>query len=61
MDRTVSPSEITFGDQVIINNHLYTVKSTLGPDRIGTYDFYVIDEQGQDHLEIVNGEVRLIV
>lgn len=61
MDRTVSPAEITFGDQVVINSHVYTVKSTFGPDRIGTYDFYVIDEMGQDHLEIVNGEVRLRV
>lgn len=61
MDRKVSPAEITFGDTVVINQHSYLVKSTFGPDSIGTYDFYVVDESGRDHLEIVNGEVTLRV
>jgi hypothetical protein len=61
MERIVSPGDISYGDQVVINHHTYTVKSTFGPDRIGTYDFYVIDETGRDHLEIVNGAVTLRV
>ncbi len=36
MERIVSPGEVSFGDQVVINKHTYTVKSTFGPDRIGT-------------------------
>ena len=61
MEKIVSPSEVSYGDQVVINHHLYTVKSTFGPDRIGTYDFYLQDERGHDHLEIVNGAVTLRV
>ena len=61
MEKIVSPEQVSYGDQVVINHHTYTVKSTFGPDRIGTYDFYVIDESGRDHLEIVNGEVTLRV
>jgi hypothetical protein len=61
MEKIVSPSEVSYGDQVVINRHTYTVKSTFGPDNIGTYDFYVIDEKGRDHLEIVNGAVTLLV
>jgi len=61
MELIVSPGEVSYGDQVVINRHTYTVKSTFGPDRIGTYDFYVVDETGRDHLEIVNGAVTLRV
>ena len=46
MDKKVAPSQLNFGDEVIINHQHFQVKDIHGPDRIGTYDFYVIDERG---------------
>lgn len=59
MDRKVTPDRINFGDQVRINQHEYIVKAVNGPDRIGTYELYVIDQQGQPHLEIVSEAITL--
>jgi hypothetical protein len=50
---------ICCGDQVRINHHEYTVKAVNGPDRLGTYDFYVVDQQGRDHVEIVSEAITL--
>ena len=59
MDRKVTPDMICYGDQVRINEHEYTVKAVNGPDRLGTYDFYVVDKQGRDHVEIVSEAITL--
>jgi hypothetical protein len=36
-----------------------TVKYIDGPDRIGTYDFHVIDKIGNSHIEILEGLVTI--
>lgn len=51
---TVSPDRITYGDQVVINKHLCTVKLIDGPDNAGAYDLYA-------HDEITGADVRAIV
>jgi hypothetical protein len=59
MDKIVAPSQLNFGDEVIINHQHFTVKDIHGPDRIGTYDLYLKDEQGRDRIEIVTEAVTL--
>lgn len=59
MDKIVAPSQLNFGDEVIINHQHYTVKDIYGPDRIGTYDLFLKDEQGRDHIEIVTEAITL--
>jgi len=59
MDKKIEPSQLNFGDEVIINHNHYQVKGILGPDRIGTYDLYLKDDQGRDHIEIVTEAVTL--
>jgi hypothetical protein len=53
------PDIVQFGDTVIVNNNEYQVKFIDGPDRIGTYDFYLIDKSGQPHIEFVTGTVTI--
>ena len=59
MEKKVKPGLLTFGDEVIINRTHYTVKDIYGPDRLGTYDLFLKDEQGRDHIEIVTEAVTL--
>lgn len=59
MDKKVTPNRIMSGDIVSINGHRYMVKDINGPDYIGTYDIYVRDQQGQDHIEIVTEAITL--
>jgi hypothetical protein len=57
----VPPTEINCGDGIVFNNNVYTVKYIDGPDRIGTYDVNVIDQQGNSHIELVTDLVTIIV
>ena len=57
----VSPTHLNMGDHIVINNQELTVKYVDAPDRIGTCDLYVIDQQGRDQHAIVTGLVTLIV
>jgi hypothetical protein len=57
----VAPTEINCGDGIVFNNNVYTVKYIDGPDRIGTYDVNVIDQQGNSHIELVTDLVTIIV
>ena len=59
MDKKVAPSQLNFGDEVIINHQHFQVKDIHGPDRIGTYDLYLKDAQGRDRVEIVTEAVTL--
>lgn len=59
MDRLVSPNQITYGDTVIINREPMMVKAVEGPDRIGTYELYLIDRAGRDRVEIVAEPITL--
>ena len=57
---SVPPSAVTFGDQVVINKHVCTVKFIDGPDNAGAYDLYAHDEAtGQDVRAIVTESITL--
>jgi hypothetical protein len=57
----VQPMHLNCGDQIVIQNNVHTVKYIDGPDRIGTYDVSVIDENGNSHIELVTDMVTIIV
>lgn len=57
----VQPMHLNCGDQIAIRNSVYTVKYIDGPDRIGTYDVSVLDDQGNSHIELVTDLVTIIV
>jgi hypothetical protein len=57
----VQPMHLNCGDQIVLQNNVHTVKYIDGPDRIGTYDVNVIDEQGNSHIELVTEMVTIIV
>jgi hypothetical protein len=57
----VQPMHLNCGDQIVIQNNVHTVKYIDGPDRIGTYDVSVIDENGNSHIELVTEMVTIIV
>lgn len=53
-------SHVQAGDQILVKAKVWTVKSLEGPDRIGTYDLYLQDEQGSPSLAIANGFVTMV-
>ena len=53
-------AQIQAGDQIVVEAKVWTVKSLEGPDRIGTYDLFLQDEQGAPRLEIANGSVTMV-
>lgn len=56
----IPPSAVEFGDQVVINKHLCTVKFIDGPDTAGAYDLYAKDmTTGQDVRAIVTEAVTI--
>jgi hypothetical protein len=57
----VQPMHLNCGDQIVLQNNVHTVKYIDGPDRIGTYDVNVIDQQGNSHIELVTDLVTIIV
>ena len=58
----ISPEALQPGDQLVTpDNHVWNVKFVDGPDRIGTFDVALIDEQGNSKFEIVNNPVRIIM
>ena len=57
----VQPMHLNCGDQIVLQNNVHTVKNIDGPDRIGTYDVNVIDNQGNSHIELVTDLVTIIV
>ncbi len=57
--KTVTPEKIMCGDEIIINNQSGMVKYIDGPDSHGTYDIYVVDKSGKEHIEIVSGVVTI--
>lgn len=56
---TTDASHIQFGDRIILNSKTWTVKGTIGPDAIGTYDLFLLDDDNQPGTAIVNGRVTL--
>lgn len=57
----VQPMHLNCGDQIVLQNNVHTVKYIDGPDRIGTYDVNVIDENGFSHIELVTDLVTIIM
>lgn len=53
-------SKVQAGDQIIMDSKVWTIKSFDGPDRIGTYDLYLLDDHGQSKLAIANGVVTMV-
>jgi hypothetical protein len=54
-------SRLQFGDRVIINAKTWTIKSIMGPDSIGTYDLFLLDDEHREGTAIVNGQVTISV
>ena len=50
----VSPATVQFGDRVLVNNEVLHVKSFMGPDSNGTYDFYLANQEKEIHSVIVD-------
>ena len=62
MERLISPQALQPGDQLVTpDNHIWNVKFVDGPDRIGTFDVGLIDNEGNSKFEIVNNPVRIIM
>jgi hypothetical protein len=62
MERLIAPQALQPGDQLVTpDNHVWNVKFVDGPDRIGTFDVGLIDNQGNSKFEIVNNPVRIIM
>lgn len=59
MIKVVTPDQVMCGDDIIINHHAGRVKYIDGPDSIGTYDIYFVDNSGKEHIEIVSGVVTI--
>ena len=52
-------AKLQFGDRIILNSKRYTIKGIMGPDRIGTYDLFLLDDEYNSGTAIVNGLVTL--
>jgi len=55
------PENLLTGDRVLIRDKECTLKYVDTPDKLGTYDMYVIDSHGHDQHEIVTGLVRIVM
>ena len=58
---TTDASHLQFGDRVILNSKTWTIKGIMGPDNIGTYDLFLLDEEYTAGTAIVNGRVTISV
>lgn len=62
MERIIAPTALQPGDQIRTpDNHVWSVKFVDGPDRIGTFDVGLVDNQGNTKYEIVNNPVTIIM
>jgi hypothetical protein len=57
----VQPMHLNCGDQIVLLNNVHTIKYIDGPDRIGTYDLLVVDQNNNSHIELVTDLVTIIV
>lgn len=58
---SLSPDQLQCGDQLLLKNHLWQVACISGPDRIGTYDVSLVDNNGNKTQEIILEPVRIIM
>ena len=52
-------AKLQYGDKVLLNSKRWTIKGIMGPDSIGTYDLYLLDEEYNSGTAIVNGQVTI--
>jgi hypothetical protein len=58
----VPPTALQCGDTIITaDNHEWSVKYLDGPDKIGCMDVALIDEAGNQKVEIISDPVRLVM
>jgi hypothetical protein len=48
------------GDQIVMGSEVWTVKGLDGPDRIGTYDLFLLNNEGTSKVAFANGFVTLV-
>jgi hypothetical protein len=53
-------SKLQVGDRILLNNKFWNVNYISEPDRIGTYDLNLIDDEKNPGVAIVNGRVTII-
>jgi len=53
-------SKLQVGDRILLNNKVWNVNYISEPDRIGTYDLNLIDDEKNPGVAIVNGRVTII-
>ena len=53
-------NNVQAGDQIVMGSEVWTVKGLDGPDRIGTYDLFLTDNQGHSKLTFASGIVTLL-
>jgi hypothetical protein len=56
----VSPALIQTGDHVLVGNRDLMVRYIQGPDHVGIYDIYGVNEEGQDQIASVQDLITLI-
>ena len=60
--RLVAPTNLQCGDTIITaDNHEWLVKYLDGPDKIGCMDVALIDDAGNQKVEIIYDPVRLVM
>ena len=57
----IEPGLLQMGDQVVIANKTWTLSSVSGPDRLGTYDLYLHDNNGNPTATIAYEPVTIIM
>jgi hypothetical protein len=57
----VTANKMQCGDNILLNNKVLQVIAIDGPDRHGTYDVHVKDENHKDHFVIVQDLVTIIM
>ena len=55
------PERLQMGDRVLIRDQECVLKYVDTPDKLGTYDIYVVDQSGNQQHEVVTGLVRIVV
>ena len=57
----LDPALLQMGDQVVIQDKVWTLSTTLGPDLHGTYDLFLHDRDGNGKATIANEPVTIIM
>jgi len=56
----IEASNLLFGDRVVIDGKLWTVKYIDGPDAIGTYNVYLLNDLAEANAIVVNGLITIV-